>query len=105
MFVVILNYVKPMSDIDAQLEAHRAYLDERYATGDFIVSGPQSPRVGGIILTREMTRPALDALLAQDPFYMHQVAIYEVIEFNPTKFAPGVEMILKAPRGKLDLNL
>jgi uncharacterized protein YciI len=91
MFIVTLNYVKPLSAIEAHLAAHRSYLDERYAAGDFLFSGPQSPRVGGIIVARGMTRTALDELLAQDPFYQHQVAQYDVIEFVPTKWAPGLD--------------
>lgn len=90
MFIITLSYIKPLSAIDAYLAAHRSYLDERYAVGDFLFSGPQSPRVGGIIVARGMTRTALDELLAQDPFYQHQVARYDVVEFVPTKCAPGL---------------
>jgi len=95
MFVIVLHYVQPMKFVNAHLEAHRAYLDQHYAAGHFIASGPKEPRTGGVILAHTMGRPQLDAMLAEDPFYEHQIAQYEVIEFHPNKFAAGAEAILQ----------
>ena len=50
MFIAILTYKKPLSEVDRFLQAHREYLAEHYAVGDFIASGPQTPRVGGVIM-------------------------------------------------------
>jgi len=50
MYVVELSYTKPMSDVDVHLDAHRAFLDEHYAKGVFLLSGPKEPRTGGISL-------------------------------------------------------
>jgi hypothetical protein len=41
-----------------------------------------------------LSREELDAVLAVDPFYREQVASYQVIEVNPTKFGVGGESIL-----------
>lgn len=49
MFIAILTYIKPLEEVDRFLQAHRDYLAEHYAAGDFIASGPQNPRVGGVI--------------------------------------------------------
>ncbi|MCG2585611.1 YciI family protein [Massilia sp. TS11] len=97
MFVIVLHYIQPLDQVTVQLEAHRAYLDRHYAAGNFIASGPQNPRTGGIILARAMARTELDQLLTEDPFHQHDVARYEVIEFTPNKFAPGVESVLAWP--------
>ena len=42
MFIAILTYKKPLEEVDCFLKAHRDYLAEHYAAGDFIASGPQS---------------------------------------------------------------
>lgn len=94
MFVVLLHYVQPLSAVEQHLAAHRAYLDTHYAAGHFLASGAQVPRVGGVILARVGERAALDAILAEDPFHRAGVAEYQVIEFQPTKFAPGAEALL-----------
>jgi uncharacterized protein YciI len=91
MFVVLLHYVRPLSEIEPHLQEHRNFLDKHYAAGHFLASGAQTPRVGGVILARNLSREALDAVLAEDPFYRERLAEYQVIEFNPTKYAKGAE--------------
>lgn len=46
MFIAILTYKKSLNEVDRFLQAHREYLAKHYAAGDFIASGPQTPRVG-----------------------------------------------------------
>lgn len=84
MFVVILTYKRPISEVDKYLQAHRGYLAGHYAAGDFIASGPQIPRAGGVIMMRAASREAVDALIAQDPFHINGIADYQVVEFTPT---------------------
>lgn len=94
MFVVLLHYVQPIEAVERLLEEHRAFLDRHFAARRFIASGAQVPRVGGVILARGMSRQQLDAVLAEDPFLRERVADYQVLEFNPTKVACGVESVL-----------
>ncbi|CAG2160381.1 YciI family protein [Cupriavidus numazuensis] len=93
MFVVLLHYLQPLQVIETHLKEHRNYLDQHYAAGHFVASGPQVPRVGGVILVRGLSREQLDLVLADDPFYREQIAQYQVIEFHPNKFADGVESL------------
>jgi uncharacterized protein YciI len=93
MFVVLLNYVQPIAQVERHLEAHRAFLDRHFAAGRFVASGAQVPRIGGVILVRGMSRQQLDDVLAEDPFHRERLAQYQVIEFDPTKFATGAEAV------------
>ena len=95
MFIVLLTYVQPLSAVEAHLQEHRAFLDRHYAAGHFVASGARVPRTGGVILARGLTRPELDDVLAEDPFHRAHVAQYEVIEFAPSKAAPGFEGLLQ----------
>lgn len=95
MYIVLLTYVQPLSAVEAHLQEHRAFLDRHYAAGHFVASGARVPRTGGVILARGLTRPELDQVLAEDPFHRAQVARYEVIEFAPSKAAPGFEGLLQ----------
>ncbi|CAM3945374.1 YciI family protein [Kerstersia gyiorum] len=95
MYVIELTYQKPLEAIEAQLEAHRRYLDLQYERGVFLASGPKNPRDGGIILaTGKLARAELDDLLLQDPFQQHGLASYRVIEFSPVKFHPVLNSVL-----------
>ncbi|WP_198780092.1 YciI family protein [Shewanella putrefaciens] len=95
MFVVSLTYKKPIAEVEPHLAAHICYLDECYAKGIFIASGRKVPRTGGVILAKAESRAALEAILQQDPFYLEDVAEFDVIEFIPTKTAPGLEALIE----------
>ena len=90
MFIAILRYKKPLSEVDRFLAAHREYLSKHYAAGDFIASGPQTPRVGGVIMIKANDRTAVDAIIAQDPFNINGIADYQIVEFTPTMFCDDV---------------
>lgn len=92
MFLLLSRYVKETAEIDRVLPEHRAFLDRYYRSGLFIVSGPQEPRVGGVILTRDATRVEIDAALSEDPFVREGVSQYEIVEFSATKRADWFEI-------------
>lgn len=94
MFIILLTYKKPIAEVETFLADHRAYLDRHYAAGTFLCSGPQAPRTGGVILCRASDRAAVEALTDEDPFRIHGVADYAIVEFSPTKHLPGFEAFL-----------
>ncbi|WP_261842748.1 YciI family protein [Aliamphritea ceti] len=71
-----------------------AFLDNFFASGTFLASGPKQPRTGGIILATAPSLPALKAILEEDPFKREQLAHYEITEFIPNKAAVGLEHLL-----------
>jgi len=93
MFVVILSYTAPLAEIDAQVPAHAAWLDQQYADGVFVASGRQVPRVGGVILAVGVDKDELDHRLARDPFAQHGLATYTVTQFEATKVGQGLERL------------
>ncbi len=95
MFIAILTYKKSLEEVDHFLRAHREFLAEHYAAGDFIMSGPQTPRVGGVIMIKAENRTAVDSIIARDPFYINSIADYQIVEFTPTMFiTDNLKMIL-----------
>ena len=86
MFVVILTYIKPLDEVDKYLVAHREYLARHYAAGDFIASGPQTPRVGGVIMMKADSRETVNSIIAEDPFHANGIADYRIVEITPTMF-------------------
>ena len=90
MFIAILTYKKPLSEVDRFLAAHREYLAKHYAAGDFITSGAQTPRIGGVIMIKAENRTAVDAIIAKDPFNINGIADYQIVEFAPTMFCDDI---------------
>ena len=92
MIVAILSYKVPLDTVDLHRAAHIDWLRARYTDGTMLASGRQTPPSGGVLLLRG-TRAAAEALLAQDPFAVHDVADYALYEFTPTMMAPGLEAL------------
>ncbi len=90
MFIAILTYKKPLGEVDKYLKAHREYLAKHYAAGDFIASGPQTPRVGGVIMMKANSREVVEDIIAEDPFHINGIADYQVVEFTPTMFSDNM---------------
>ena len=90
MFIAILTYKKPLEEVDRFLQTHRDYLAEHYAAGDFIASGPQTPRIGGVIMIKAANRASVDTIISQDPFNINGIAAYQIVEFKPTMFCDAV---------------
>jgi uncharacterized protein YciI len=95
LFVVILKYIAPLEKIEACRPEHLKFLDEQYAQGTFIASGPQIPRTGGIILARGTCRETLANLLKNDPFFVQNLATYEIFETSPTRQLPEFKALLE----------
>ncbi len=83
MFIINLTYKVELAQVDEHLEAHIDYLKQQYANSNFIVSGRKVPRTGGIILSKLKDREELLNILEKDPFKVHGLADYELIEFVP----------------------
>lgn len=91
MFILLVDYKKPLEEVEKHLAEHRAFLDRHYAAGTLVCSGPQHPRTGGVIVCRAADRAAAEMLVAEDPFHVYGIADYTIIEFTATKHLPGFE--------------
>lgn len=85
MFIIRTTYKAPLSEVDKYLTAHRDFLDLHYKKGLLIASGPTKPRTGGIIIATTKDREYLESVLKEDPFYLAEIADYELTEFVPVK--------------------
>jgi uncharacterized protein YciI len=83
--IALIRYRRPLDEVVAHQEPHRAYLRELKAAGRLIAAGPQDPRYGGIFLLKvpdDDPHAALDAVRDNDPYYQAHVAQYELIGWN-----------------------
>ncbi len=96
MYIVSLNYSKPLSEIDRFIPEHIEYLKAQYLKGVFLLSGPKSPRTGGVILARTKSRSELDEIIELDPFYREGLADYEVTEIFPNRSSQELSHLLES---------
>ncbi|MBT3067512.1 YciI family protein [Rhodoferax sp. U11-2br] len=93
MFVILLNYIKPLSEVDCFVAEHRAYLASHYASGHFLMYGRQEPRTGGVILAKAPTRAEIERIIQNDPFHREQIAEYNIVEFLPSMTATELDSL------------
>ncbi len=96
MFVILLSYIKPLSEVDQFVGEHREFLERYYTSGHFLLSGRKEPRTGGVILSKAETRTEIESIILNDPFNREQLAEYEIIEFLPSMAATHLTS-LQAP--------
>ena len=91
MFVIELSYKAELSEIDAAMAAHVAFLKKYYASGHFLVSGRKIQRDGGIILAVGKSRQQIEAIIQEDPFYARGLADFRIIQFRASQRADDIQ--------------
>ena len=86
MYIVNLNYIKEVSEVEKYLEEHIKFLEKYYKMGKFICSGRKNPRTGGVILLNAESLSEVEKIILEDPFNANEIAEYEITEFFPTKY-------------------
>ena len=89
MFIIQIDYLADLNEIDAALDAHRAWLDVHYAAGLFLASGRCEPRTGGIIIATDRPLDEIQAAVAGDPFAVRGLARHLITEFHASRIAPA----------------
>jgi uncharacterized protein YciI len=95
MFVIELSYKVDLAEIDAHMAAHVRYLKKYYKSGNFLVSGRKIPRDGGIILAAGESREEVERIVSEDPFHVHGLADFRVIEFRASQRAADVNALIR----------
>ncbi|MFW8600493.1 YciI family protein [Desulfobacterota bacterium M19] len=95
MFVISLNYIGSLEQVDSLLEEHIEFLTEQYNRKIFIASGRKIPRTGGVILAAGNNKNEINSVIKQDPFYINKVAEYDIVEFSPSMTLPEFETLIE----------
>ena len=94
-FIVEITYTVPAEKLAEIVTEHRAYLQIGYDKGWLLCSGPQEPRIGGMVVARAPSMEDLQGFFKDDPYNKKGLATYRFVEFNPVKFQPFFEAWLQ----------
>jgi uncharacterized protein YciI len=90
-FLIETTYTAPLEEIEKWTPDHRAFLQTGYDRNFLLISGPQVPRIGGVILGRAASLEEFQAFMADDPFLKQKLATYRFVEFKPVKSHPSLQ--------------
>lgn len=94
--LAIIRYRRPLDEVLAVVDEHRAYLRQLKSRGILLASGPFEPRAGGALLLRvpgddlAAALPALDRICDDDPFTRTGMAQYELLPWRPNIGVEGL---------------
>ncbi|MBR7783833.1 YciI family protein [Undibacterium luofuense] len=88
-FLILVNYIRPLSEVDSHLQAHRDFLKTHYDAGHFLMSGARHPRDGGVILAQAPDVDTVAQWMKHDPFSVASVAEYQIIQWQASMSAAG----------------
>lgn len=94
MFLILMQYIRPVAAIEHYMDEHRAFLDKHYQSGQFILAGRRKPKTGGLILCKASSRREVEQIVSEDPLDKYQLALYEIIEFEPTSCITALQAYL-----------
>ena len=83
--IAIIRYRRPLEEIVAAQDDHRAYLRELRERGVLVAAGPLDPRSGGALLLRvpdNAVAEALDQVRDGDPYCKRGLAQYELLPWQ-----------------------
>jgi uncharacterized protein YciI len=94
MFIIDLQYIVPLEELDAHMATHVKYLRKYYRKNIFVASGRKVPRTGGIILALADDKATVEKIIKEDPFYKHELADFTITEFLTSQYHPELKEFL-----------
>ncbi len=94
MFIIDLNYIVPLEELDKHMVAHVKYLRKYYKKNVFVASGRKVPRTGGIILALAASVEEVEKIISEDPFYKYELAEFTITQFLTSQYHPELENLL-----------
>lgn len=95
IFVAVLNYIRPLEEVNEKREEHLSFIRNYIQSGKFLMAGRQTPPAGGAIIAHNLTREELKEILINDPYYVNKLAEHTIIEFTPGMYAENLEQFLE----------
>ncbi|MCF8262597.1 MAG: YciI family protein [Melioribacteraceae bacterium] len=90
-FVVEIIYKASIDKIQETRPEHREHLQTGYKNGMLLMSGPQTPQIGGILIARANSMEEVADFCSKDPYTQKGLAHYQYIEFTPVSFSKDVK--------------
>jgi uncharacterized protein YciI len=94
MFIIDINYIVPLQELDKHQDAHVAYLKKYAEKNIFLVTGRKVPRTGGILIAVADSKDEIEKIITEDPFYQHNLAEMTITEFLHARHHPALDELL-----------
>jgi uncharacterized protein YciI len=94
MFIVLLRFAHNKGQAGQFMEGHKAWLQQGFDDGIFLLAGSLPPASGGGILAHHTTLPDLQKRVNGDPFVAAGVVSAEIVEIAPSRADERLRFLL-----------
>lgn len=94
MFIVLLKFAERKSQAGEFMAAHNQWIKRGFDEGIFLMVGSLQPGIGGVILASGISKDAIHALVADDPFVQEKIVVAEILEIDPKKVDDRLRFLL-----------
>ena len=95
MYLLIANYTRPPAEVAPHAGAHGEWVSHCKSRGLLLFAGPKTSGLGGVSGLKRIPKAELLALLAEDSFVQHDVADYQIIDFDCKAALPDLETLIE----------
>lgn len=92
LWIIQSRYLKTGDELAAITPLHRAWLDQHYVSGLFLVSGRKLDGTGGVLLAHADSQAQLEDVFKDDPFVVNGCSEYTYTPFTPVKRGKTLEL-------------
>lgn len=83
LYAITLTYIRPIEEIQAQLDQHKGWLARYTKAGAILFAGPLQGGKSGFVLAYAETIATIEAMIADDPFDVFKIASFSISECSP----------------------
>ncbi len=80
MFVVVLRFSEHRIEASRWMAGHKAWLQQGFEDGVFLLAGSLQPQQGGIVLAHQISAADLHQRVDADPFVSQGVVNVDILE-------------------------
>ncbi|MEO3431407.1 hypothetical protein AAFN88_21295 [Pelagibius sp. CAU 1746] len=96
MFIVQLKFTDDKSRAGHFMEGHKAWLQQGFDEGVFLLAGSLQPNLGGGVVAHNTSREDLQSRVEADPFVAEKVVTAEIIELTPSRADERLGFLVEA---------
>jgi len=96
MFIVELKFAQNKSKAGQFMEGHKAWLQQGFDDGVFLLAGSLQPNLGGAVVAHGVSRAELEARVNEDPFVAEGVVSAGITELTPSRADARLGFLVEA---------
>lgn len=94
MFIILLKFATNKAAAPDHMPGHKAWLDQGFADGVFLLAGSIRPGQGGTVLAHNTTAAALQDRVAADPFVAENIVSAEILDIDPARADEKLQFLI-----------